>query len=254
MDPQAYSVGEIWGDGSPWLGGDEFDAVMNYRFRDASIEFFANSNIKPSDFLDRLGGYLADYAQPVNEVKLNLLGSHDTPRFLTIAKGEDWRSRLAMIWMLTWPGSPCIYYGDEIGMEGGKDPDCRRAFPWGKDDEWNRELFKTVRYISGLRLKNQSLMLGTVRPLLIDDANKVLVVERRYGDEISVVAVNMSNSVQSVSVKLLVENDFAPADTRPIAKTSLGRATEVFSGERIYNPDPLEFEIPARDAMIFIMK
>lgn len=254
IDPQAYSVGEIWGDGSPWLAGDEFDAVMNYRFRDASIEFFANSNIKPSDFLDRLGGYLADYAQPVNEVTMNLLGSHDTPRFLTISKGEVWRSRLAMIWMLTWPGSPCIYYGDEIGMEGGKDPDCRRAFPWGKDDEWDRDLFKTVRYISGLRQKNQSLMLGSVRPLFIDDANDVLVVERRYGDEISVVAVNLSNSVQSVSVELLVENDFAPADTRPIAKSSLGRATEVFSGERIYDPNPLEFEIPAQDAMIFIMK
>ncbi len=254
IDPQTYSIGEIWGDGTPWLNGEEFDAVMNYRFRDACIEFFAKSNITPTDFLDRLGGYIADYPQPVNTVLMNLLGSHDTPRFLTIANGETWRVRLAMIWSLTWPGAPCIYYGDEIGMKGGKDPDCRRAFNWDDEKKWDRNLFKTVRYIAGLRRKNPSLALGTARPLYVDDENMVLVVERRYEKEISVVAVNLSDSPQKVSVRLLMENEFAPEDYILSEKSGLGRASEVFSGERIYDPNPLEFEIPPHDAKIFIMK
>lgn len=254
IDSSAYSIGEIWGDGTPWLEGDEFDAVMNYRFRDACVEFFAKSNIGPEAFLDRLGGYVADYPRPVNDVLMNLLGSHDTPRFLTIAGGDIWRAKLAMIWALTWPGAPCIYYGDEIGMEGGKDPGCRRAFPWNDMAKWNKELFKAVRYVAGLRAKNASLRLGTARPLLIDDENKVLVIERRYEDEISVVAVNLSDKDQAVSVKLLDENDFAPADLRKVEELTLGRATEAFSGERIYEPTPLEFSIPAHDAKIFIIE
>ncbi len=254
IDKNAYSVGEIWGDGTPWLNGKEFDAVMNYRFRDACIEFFAWSNIKPSDFLDRLGGYVADYPQPVNAVSMNLLGSHDTPRFLTMAKGEPWRSKLAIVWMLTWPGAPCIYYGDEIGMLGEKDPDCRRAFPWDSRETWNMDIFKATRYIAGLRQKNKSLMLGTVRPLLLDDVNNVLVVERRFENEISIVAMNLSGEPQSVSVRVFGENPFAPADKKPLDKKTLGRVTEVFSGERIYDPHPLEFELPPHETKIFIFK
>ncbi|HHS50705.1 MAG TPA: hypothetical protein ENN07_06265, partial [candidate division Zixibacteria bacterium] len=176
VDNEAFSIGEIWGDGTPWLGGDQFDVVMNYRFRDAMIEFFAKSNITPTEFLDRLGGVIASHPTVVNEAMMNLIGSHDTPRFLTIAGGESWRLNLAMVWSLIWPGAPCIYYGDEIGMTGGADPDCRKAFPWHEQDTWDTELLSTVRYISSLRERNSCLRHGTFRPLLLDDASKTLII------------------------------------------------------------------------------
>ncbi|RKZ31085.1 alpha-glycosidase, partial [bacterium] len=254
INPEAYSIGEIWGDGTPWLGGDEFDAVMNYRFRDACVEFFAKSNITPEDFLDRLGGYLADYPQPTNAVILNLLGSHDTPRFLTIAHNESWRLRLALFWTLIWPGAPCIYYGDEIGMTGDKDPGCRKAFPWDKPTTWNTETLQMVGYISSLRKRNRCLRDGTFRPLFIDNGAKVLAIERRFEDELAVVAVNLSAEKYDVAVELLAENEFAPADNVPFPAKKLGRATEAFSGERYYDPSPLEFTIPARDMVLFIVR
>lgn len=253
IDPQAYSIGEIWGDGTPWFNGEEFDAVMNYRFRDACIEFFAKSNITPGDFMDRLGGYIADYPQPVNGVLMNLLGSHDTPRFQTIAGDEKWRLKLTYLWALTWPGVPCIYYGDEIGMTGGKDPDCRKAFPW-ENDKWDKELFEYVRYLGNLRDKNPGLKFGTARPLYIDNKKGVLVIERRYNNDLTVIAVNTSDESQEVSVELLEANDYAPADFRPFHGNKLGMATEAFSGKRYYDPEPLEFTIQAQDGMLFIIK
>ncbi|MCK5832152.1 alpha amylase N-terminal ig-like domain-containing protein [bacterium] len=253
IDSEAYSVGEIWGDGSQWLGGDEFDAVMNYRFRDAMIEFFAKSNILPSDFLDRLGAYIADYASPVNEVQMNLLGSHDTPRFLTIAHEESWRSRLALIWALIWPGAPCIYYGDEIGMIGEHDPGCREAFPWNKIDTWNDDILSTVRYLSSVRKRNACLRLGSFRPLIIDDDAKIVAIERRFGDELAVVAVNLSENEYLARIELLKANSWAPEDRIPFPIRKTTRVTEVFTGNRYYEISPLEFTIPAHDARVFIV-
>jgi len=254
VDYESYCVGEIWGDGSQWLQGDEFDAVMNYRYRDACIEFFAQSRIEPSQFYNRLGGYVGDYCTPVNQVQLNLLGSHDTPRFLTIANNESWRLKLALFWTLIWPGAPCVYYGDEIGMTGDKDPGCRKAFPWDNTESWETDILDMIRYISGLRKMNNSLKLGTCRPLLLDDERDVIVIERRLGEDLAVIAVNMSDSQQNISVELLAENEFAPEDMRPISKRRLGRATEAFSGRRYYDPQPLEFDISPRDCMLFIVK
>ena len=82
--------------------------------------------LDPSAFGEALERAMSVYPQPTIEAQLNLVGSHDTPRVLNVMSGDRDAVRLAMLLMLTLPGAPSIYYGDEIGMEGGDDPDCRR--------------------------------------------------------------------------------------------------------------------------------
>jgi cyclomaltodextrinase len=152
-NPEAYIVGEIWHDARRWLQGDQFDAVMNYLFARACLGFFIGDNLLRSEvaksgyrdvpmldarqFVDEIDRILSLYPGEVNEVQLNLLGSHDTPRFRTLARGDTSAYRLATLFQMTYPGAPCIYYGDEIGMEGRHDPACRGAFPWD-DRQWDR--------------------------------------------------------------------------------------------------------------------
>ncbi|MFA6457748.1 MAG: glycoside hydrolase family 13 protein, partial [Bacteroidota bacterium] len=136
LNTECYIVGELWDDASPWLQGDEFDATMNYRFRSACLEYFAHDTLSTSKFDHHLQVTRELYSHENNLAMQNLLGSHDTERFLTLCKGEVWRMKLAVLFQMTYLGAPMIYYGDEIGMEGGKDPDCRRCMIWD-ESHWN---------------------------------------------------------------------------------------------------------------------
>ena len=101
-------------------------------------------------FLDRVAHQLNLYDPAITAVQLNLLGSHDMPRILTICGGDRAAVRMATLLQLTLPGAPCIYYGDEIGMAGGHDPYCRGAFPTDEAD-WDQELRAYVRGLARLR-------------------------------------------------------------------------------------------------------
>ena len=84
---------------------------------------------------------------------MNLLDSHDTARFISIAKGDTAALRMATLFQMTYPGAPSVYYGDEIGMLGGKDPDCRRAFPWETPGKWDNALLQYFKDCIALRKK-----------------------------------------------------------------------------------------------------
>ncbi|MBT2757986.1 alpha-glycosidase [Mesobacillus foraminis] len=145
-----YILGEIWHDAMPWLQGDQFDAVMNYRFTNAVLDFFAKETTTKSEFQQEIIHVLQSYPESVNEVAFNLLGSHDTERILTIAEDNKDNLLHMFLFQLSFPGSPCIYYGDEIGMTGGNDPGCRKCMIWeeGKQD---RDLLKNVQELITLR-------------------------------------------------------------------------------------------------------
>lgn len=130
VNPDAYIVGEIWEDGLPWLDGTQFDAVMNYVWRDLCRDFFAYGKMGTDVFAVGIEALLARYPQAATLVQLNLLGSHDTVRFRTEGGGDVRKLFVPILFQMTYPGAPCIYYGDEIGLEGGKDPLCRAGFPW----------------------------------------------------------------------------------------------------------------------------
>ena len=129
LKPDIYILGEIWHDAMPWLRGDEFDAVMNYPLGESVKDFWIDKSLTNEDFEFTINRCYTGYMQQTNDVLFNLLDSHDTKRLRSDVKNMDeFFQQLAVLF--TMPGSPCIYYGTEIAMEGGHDPDCRRCMPW----------------------------------------------------------------------------------------------------------------------------
>ncbi len=129
VKPDIYILGEIWHDAMPWLRGDEFDAVMNYPLGESIKDFWIDKSLTNEDFEYTINRCYTGYMQQTNDVLFNLLDSHDTKRLRSDVKNlDEYFQQLAVLF--TMPGSPCIYYGTEIAMEGGHDPDCRRCMPW----------------------------------------------------------------------------------------------------------------------------
>lgn len=191
-NPEAYLIGEIWHGADQWLQGDKFDGVMNYVFNRACLGFFGGESL---DVTQRPGGYelerltatqfadtidelLKRYPESVTQAQFNLLSSHDMPRFLTLVQQDRSALRLATLFQMTFPGVPSIYYGDEIGMEGGPDPDCRRSFPWD-DDGWDHDLLAYYRRAVRLRRQHPSLRRGAYVRLEAHDDHGVYAFGRR---------------------------------------------------------------------------
>ena len=128
--PDALIIGEVWHNSLPWLRGDQFDGVMNYLFRDYGLAFLVDKTLTGPEFAQRLIGLLHLYPTQANLAQFNLLGSHDTERILTRAKGDKRALLRTLVYQFTFPGIPMLYYGDEVGMEGKTDPDCRRGMLW----------------------------------------------------------------------------------------------------------------------------
>ncbi|MCM3629512.1 alpha-glycosidase [Paenibacillus glycanilyticus] len=187
VNPDAYILGEIWHDAMMWLEGDQFDAVMNYPFTNAVLDFFGHQTIDAKAFADAIGRQLAAYPQQVTETAFNLLDSHDTPRLLTICGDEARAMKLAALFQLTYPGTPCIYYGDEVGMNGEGDPDCRKCMVW-EPEQQNEELLAFYKQALALRSKHAALRSADIRFVQAEDG--VIVYERREGTERILVAMN----------------------------------------------------------------
>ncbi|HOU23004.1 MAG TPA: glycoside hydrolase family 13 protein [Anaerolineae bacterium] len=202
-NPDAYIVGEIWHEAQRWLQGDQFDAVMNYLLTKACLGFFVGHGLNqaltsgagyaPVDplsaesFAAAIEYLLGLYSTQINQVQLNLLDSHDTARFLTLARGDESALRLAVLFVMCFPGAPCIYYGDEVGMEGGRDPDCRRSFSW-EAGRWNRDLRDYFKRCIALRKSHPALRRGEFRTLLAQ--NDLYCFGRRLDGETVVCALN----------------------------------------------------------------
>lgn len=215
VNPEAYIVGELWHDAGRWLQGDQFDAQMNYPFMRAALGFFGGHNLNQTDTVHTGLGYIEacdglQFAQALNELhhkydaeivqaQMNMLGSHDTPRLLTIANNDFSSVQLMFLCQMTIAGAPNIYYGDEIGMTGNRDPDCRKAFPWNARESWNTDLLQAVRRYINLRQRLPVLRRGDFKVLHADQ--QVVVYSRRYEDQQAVVAFNANHNEYSVTLE-----------------------------------------------------
>lgn len=148
-----YLLGEIWHDASQWLQGDEYDSVMNYPLTSGIHDFFLDKTMKKEEFEYMVNRCYTMYMQQNNNVMFNLLDSHDTERVMNRFHNLDiFYQQLAVLF--TMPGSPCIYYGTEIAMEGGHDPDCRRCMPWSDlDSKENRERIEAMQTLIQMRMQ-----------------------------------------------------------------------------------------------------
>jgi glycosidase len=140
MKDDFYLLGEIWHDSISWLHGDEYDSVMNYPLSTAIADFWVYKNRGRETFEYDINRCFTMYYSQVNDVLFNLLDSHDTNRLLDKAQNniDVFYQQLAVLF--TMPGSPCIYYGTEVAMEGGYDPDCRRCMPWEEIDSGKKDI------------------------------------------------------------------------------------------------------------------
>lgn len=198
VKPDAFLLGETWGDGRNLLEGDQMDSVMNYLFRDAVLDFVARKSIDAAEFDDRTQRAFGMYKRMALPSLYNLLGSHDTARLFTEC-GEDIKTlSLAVVLQMTFPGAPAIYYGDELGMTGQNDPGCRQTMAW---ENPNHDVYSLFRDLVALRKNSLPLYRGILKTLYCNGAE--FAYARQYGDENVYVVINNSDRSASVPVPVL---------------------------------------------------
>ena len=194
----ALIIGEVWYDSTSWLKGDQFDTVMNYEFQSAIADFISEETITAKQFGERMGFLRGLYKLPAYNTLWNLIDSHDTPRFLHSADENLDKLKVAVLLQLTLPGVPMIYYGDEVGMTGGVDPDCRRGMLW-EESRQNTSLRQYYKKLIKLRKENNALSSGDFITLF--HFENVYGFRREYDDEIIDVYINSGNSDFLLEVK-----------------------------------------------------
>ncbi|MBO5930221.1 MAG: glycoside hydrolase family 13 protein [Clostridia bacterium] len=221
LNPASFLIGEVWEDASnkisygarrTYFSQNELDSVMNYPFRDAILNF-VKGNISGTTFSQIVMTIAENYPRPVLDCVMNLLSTHDTPRLLTVlsGKGEGMSkadkagfhlqgdtllkamslAKLAAVLQFTLPGNPCIYYGDEIGMQGFEDPLNRAYFSWQDAD---CALHAFYQKLSALKNQNQALQKGDIR--ICEAYDKAIKFSRTYGDETVFVEISLDGELE----------------------------------------------------------
>ena len=250
INPEAYIVAEIWHEAQRWLQGDQYDAVMNYEVTKPMIAFFGSKHldqrvlnqqgnyqglypgIDAHEFANRIDHNLGLYKPDITYAQLNLLDSHDTPRYLSCVSGNKDALKLASLFMLMYPGAPCVYYGNEIGLDGEQDPGCRKSFPWD-ESKWDKNLQAYIKAAIALRKKHPALRRGDYKRLW--SAEGVYAFSRSYEGKTFVVALNVSESPQQIHVTY---------EARKSPKPVFGEASDISVDGR------LRFTIPARSGVV----
>jgi cyclomaltodextrinase / maltogenic alpha-amylase / neopullulanase len=199
--PDAYLVGEIWEGPCEWVQGDRFDGVTNYMWRGAAYTYFAEGKMSPTDFDKALREIRETCAPEATDQMLNMLSSHDADRLATRCNNDMFRIGQCVLFQMTYPGVPCIYYGDEIGIEGGHDPDNRRAFEWDTH-RWDGGLHEFYKQLIRLYHEHVALQRGGYRTALIHDDQRLFGYLREYDSEKALVLFNSSDAEQCAVVAI----------------------------------------------------
>ncbi len=198
--PDAWIVGEIWFDAINWISPRYFDSVMNYAsFKNPVLDFFVHGLISKNQFREQIETGLALYPFRAVQSMMNLLGSHDTLRLYEVCKGDIARLKLAVVFQMCFLGSPHIYYGDEIAMGGGKDPDNRRPFNWRYAEDPSAEsLREFYRRMIRLRKNHPAFSEGSFRFLV--GVGDEISFERYLNPERIIVSINAKLQIAEMQV------------------------------------------------------
>ncbi len=189
----AVIIGENWHDASSYLRGDQYDSIMNYGFTKCCLDYFARKTIHSEEMAYRLNELLCRNNDVVNDMMLNLFDSHDTHRFFSEVKENKDAFINALCLLYLFPGAPCIFYGTELMMKGGYDPDCRRCMDWDKAGKiYSSELYKILTLLSDIRDK-YALRSSNVR--IYDDDGLLVVRYRNEKEDITLALNNTSKAV-----------------------------------------------------------
>jgi cyclomaltodextrinase len=195
---EAYIFGEIWDADPRWANDTHFDGLMNYPVKDALIKLLmGRENL--IQFSDKVEGLFKIYPRDNVYAMYVPLGSHDTERILTALGGNLDKLKLAFLFQFAYPGAPAIYYGDEVGLEGGKDPDCRGAFPWDPA-QWKGDLQPWVRELIAIRKNRTSLRRGEFTRVLLSEENGIYAFTRTLGDEKTLAIMNLGSEKQDFQI------------------------------------------------------
>lgn len=189
-----YILGEIWHSSQPWLQGDEFHAVMNYAFTDSIKGFFVERSLSISQMIFGMNRQQLLYRDQTNEVSFNLLDSHDTPRILTLCNGNKDMMKAVLTFMFIQKGTPCLYYGTEVGMEGAMDPDCRRCMIW---EEQDHELHTFFKQLIALRKQFSEVFSYGTMTWHYDDDRRAVSLTRTYKEKTVVATFNEGDMLET---------------------------------------------------------
>ena len=198
--PDIILIGETWGYGGMLTSAKRLDSVMNYMFRDALRDYFGYEKLSASGFDHRINRMLGLYKTETHNVLYNLIDSHDTERFLFYCNSDVARMKLAVAFQLLFVGSPALYYGDEVGITGDNDPDCRKCMEW-QEEKQNKELLNWYKTFIRLRKEHEAIRKGSYRSVLISDENDFLAFERTLNNERIIVMINKGDSVFMIDAK-----------------------------------------------------
>lgn len=194
IKPDCLLIGEVWESAYPWLRGDQFDSSMNYDLRKNCRDFFAAGKIDAQGFEGRVTQMLIRYPEQMLCAQLNVLDTHDVPRFLTLCRGDFLKFRLAVVFQMTFIGIPSVFYGDEQGLQGRMEDEYRQVMQWE-----NKTIFDFYKKLIGLRRSNIALEQGDFRTISAEKGARLYVFERRYKKQSVLVALNAGKRKEVIS-------------------------------------------------------
>ena len=209
IDKDSVLVGEVWEDASNkvsysmqrrYLFGKELDSVTNYPLRDSIIKY-TRREINANQFVNRISSIYENYPIDNFYSNMNLLGNHDTERILTVLEEDRKLLEFAVAIQMVFPGVPLIYYGDEAGLVGGKDPYNRKTYPWGKED---KDIFELYKRLIALRNNNEALKKGSFN---IEECSNITMITREYKNKVIRILLNNLEEDKKLEIKGKVDKN-----------------------------------------------
>lgn len=198
-NPEAILIGEVWESANHWLDGSIFDSTMNYDFRKHCRRFFGEQSIDALEFDSRITDMRMRYRAQTVSAQLNVLDSHDVSRFLSLCGNDRRKYKLALLFQMTFPGMPSIFYGDELGIAGILEAEYRQPMPWGQEDE----LFAYFQSLISLRKRESVLRKGNYRCVQAERGSRLYIYDRYLEEERIRVMLNMEDETKIIPDSLL---------------------------------------------------